>query len=78
MSNEVFSGEIDPEIAELMGIEEAEEITPGFDDLFNEGVSEKMELDKVDLSKEAFNPVTKFSEDRSNPIFSSKEFYKSV
>ena len=78
MSNEVFSGEIDPEIAELMGIEEVDEIAPGFDDLFNNGVSVKMEPDKVDLSKEAFKPVTKFSEDRTNPIFSSKEFYKSV
>lgn len=78
MSNEVFSGEIDPEIAELMGIEEVEEVAPGFDDLFDDGVSVKMEPDKVDLTKEAFKPVTKFSEDRTNPIFSSKEFYKSV
>ncbi len=78
MSDEVFSGEIDPEIAELMGIEEVEDITPDFDDLFNDGAPVKLQPDKVDLSKQAFNPVTKFSEDRTNPLFSSKEFYKSV
>jgi len=78
LSNEVFSGDIDPEIAELMEIDEAEEMTPGFDDLFNDGTPVKQQPDKVDLSKQSFNPVTKLSEDRTNPLFSSKEFYKAV
>ncbi len=78
MSNEVFSGDIDPEIAELMGIDEVDDVAPVFDDLFNDGRSRRIEPDKVDLSKIGFNPVTKFSEDRANLIFSSKEFYKSV
>ncbi len=78
MNNEVFSGEIDPEIAELMEIDEAEEMTPGFDDLFNDEAPVKLQPEKIDLSKEAFNPVTKLSEDRTNPLFSSKEFYKAV
>lgn len=78
MSNEVFSGDIDPEIAELMEIDEAEEMTPGFDDLFNDGTPVKQQPDKVDLSKQSFSLVTKLSEDRTNPLFSSKEFYKAV
>ncbi|MCK5200962.1 MAG: hypothetical protein KAR21_21560, partial [Spirochaetales bacterium] len=53
-------------------------MTPVFNDLFNEGASVKQQPEKVDLSKESFNPVAKFSEDRTNPIFSSKDFYKSV
>ncbi len=78
MSNDVFSGEIDPEIAALMDIDEVEELTPDFEDLFNDGTVTKQEVEKVDLSREAFSAPSKFSEDRSNPVFSSKEYYKAV
>lgn len=78
MSNDVFSGEIDPEIAELMEIDEVEELAPEFEDLFNDGSVTKREAEKVDLSKEAFSAPSKYSEDRSNPLFSSKEYYKAV
>ncbi len=78
MSNEIFSGDIDPEIAELMEIGGEDDGTPDFEDLFSDGTVKKEAVDKVDLSKEAFPAVTKFSEDRTNPLFSSKEFYKSV
>jgi len=78
LSNDVFSGEIDPEIAALMDIEEVEELPPDFEDLFSDGTVKKQEIEKVDLTKEAFTLPSKFSEDRSNPIFSSKGYYKSV
>ena len=78
MSDDVFSGAIDPEIAELMEIDEVEELTPDFEDLFNDGNVTKQKAEKVDLSKEAFAAPPKFSEDRTNPIFSSKEYYKAV
>ncbi len=78
MSDDVFSGEIDPEIAELMDIGDEDDGTPDFEDLFSDGTVKKQAADKVDLSKEAFSAITKFSEDRTNPLFSSKEFYKSV
>jgi len=78
LSNEIFSGDIDPEIAELMEIGLEDEGTPDFEDLFSDGTVKKEAADKVDLSKEAFSAVIKFSEDRTNPLFSSKEFYKSV
>ncbi len=78
MSDDVFSGEIDPEIAALMDIDEVEDLAPDFEDLFSDGTVKKQTADKVDLTKEAFSPIKKFSEDRTNPLFSSKEFYKSV
>ena len=78
MSDNVFSGDIDPEIAELMDIVDEDDGTPDFEDLFSDGTVKKQAADKVDLSKEAFSAITKFSEDRTNPLFSSKEFYKSV
>lgn len=78
MSNDVFSGEIDPEIAALMDIEEVEELPPDFEDLFSDGTVKKQKAEKVDLTKEAFALPSKISEDRTNPIFSSKEYYKSV
>jgi len=78
LSNDVFSGDIDPEIAELMEIGEEDDGTPDFEDLFSDGTLTKQAADKVDLTKEAFLPIIKFSEDRTNPLFSSKEFYKTV
>lgn len=78
MSNDVFSGEIDPEIAALMDIDEVEELAPDFEDLFSDGSVKNQAAEKVDLSKKAFSMPAKLSEDRSNPIFSSKEFYKTV
>ncbi|MCD6398181.1 MAG: hypothetical protein J7L71_11645 [Spirochaetaceae bacterium] len=78
MSDDIFSGEIDPEIAALMDIDEVEDLAPDFEDLFSDGTVKKQTADKVDLTKEAFSPIIKFSEDRTNPLFSSKEFYKSV
>jgi hypothetical protein len=78
LSDEVFSGEIDPEIAELMEIDEFEEESPDFEDLFSDGTVKKQEPDKVDLTKQAFSAPRKFAEDRADQIFSSKEYYKSV
>jgi hypothetical protein len=81
LDDEVFAGEIDPEIAELMELDDAEDAddgSPNFEDLFSDGIVKKQEADKVDLSKEAFALPSKFSDDRTNPIFSSKEYYKSV
>ncbi|MCK5674660.1 MAG: hypothetical protein KAH95_14870, partial [Spirochaetales bacterium] len=52
--------------------------TPDFEDLFNDGNVTKQKAEKVDLSKVAFAAPPRLSEDRSNPIFSSKEYYKTV
>jgi hypothetical protein len=78
----LFSGDIDPEIADLMGIdgETRDENAPEFDDLFGEGGprgdgSESTEKDSVDLTKERFSPIEKF-EDEPHPWLRDKNFYK--
>lgn len=77
MGDNIFSGDIDPDIAELMEIET--ESTPDFGDLFeDEGGSRREEKEKVDISKQSFTPVKKFHEDRTLALFSSKEYYKAV
>ncbi len=77
MNENIFSGEIDPEIADLMEIDNTD--TPDFADLFEEdsGVG-KQQQDTIDISKQSFSPVQKFHEDRPSPLFSSKEYYKTV
>ncbi len=72
----IFSGEVDPEIAELMGIEDDQEASPDFDDLF--GTSEKTkksESETVDLSIKTFKKIEKLT-DKPKPIFEDKEYYK--
>ncbi len=77
MGDNIFSGEIDPDIAELMEIDT--ESTPDFEDLFEEeGGSKRQEKEQFDISKESFSPIKKFHEDRPVPLFSSKEYYKAV
>jgi hypothetical protein len=80
LSGNMFSGEIDPEIAELMGIEEEEssEDTPVFTDLFEEERPEDLDTDSTDadFSKTAFTPVSRYKNDRPLAFFSEASFYK--
>ncbi len=77
--SDLFSGEIDPDIAELMGIDdEPSSATPGFDDLFNEGGGRKAEPaspEVNDISREHFHPITRFEQD-PQPYFNDKNYYK--
>ncbi len=75
----VFSGEIDPEIADLMGIEEEtpQEGEPAFEDLFEEERPQKGETEEVDLSKEQFPEITAF-EEKPKPYFKDKNYYKKL
>jgi hypothetical protein len=75
----IFSGEIDPDIAELIGVEEEEtEGKPDFDDLFGNGEKpEKKAPEEVDLKKESFPEITQF-EEKPKPIFQNKNYYKQV
>jgi len=76
IDNAKFSGELDPEIAELMEISEGEEENPpGFADLFGEGPIEQEKADEVDLSRKTFAPITRF-EDKPKPYFADKDYYK--
>jgi hypothetical protein len=82
-SNEsIFSGEVDPEIAELIGIEEEapqkdKEEQPDFNELFGEEQPEKKAPEEVDLKKESF-PEIKSLEGKPKPYFKDKNFYKKV
>ncbi len=76
----IFSGEMDPDIAELIGVEENEESEgkPDFDDLFGDGEKpEQKAPEEIDLKKERFPEITRF-EDKPKPIFQNKNYYKQV
>lgn len=78
--NSVFSGDIDPEIADLMGIEEEEpkEDGPAFEDLFEEEkAAETAESETVDLKREEFPQITQL-EEPPKPYFTDKDYYKKL
>lgn len=90
MASKPFSGEIDPEIAKLVGIEAGTpsvpasrkpEPVPDFDALFTDSRSETAPLEAIaasvvqDLSKTAFEPVRTF-EEQPKPYFSAQDYYK--
>ena len=85
-NNGPFSGELDPDIASLMGIstekkasdETAEADAPKFNDLFTEEASkEKAEHEAADLSRKQFEIITKTVE-APKPFFTDKAYYKKV
>ncbi|MDR3199939.1 MAG: hypothetical protein LBT68_00645, partial [Spirochaetales bacterium] len=82
-----FAGEIDPEIADLMGIEEPpKDAVPEFSDLVDEGIQEGEELGELrdDEKAEAASPRLKsFTrpakiEGAPRPLFQDPNFYKIV
>jgi hypothetical protein len=84
LGDNMFSGDIDPEIAELMGIdvEDSPAGKPDFTDLFEEADSEAgdeaEEKEQADLTKEAFSPIARFQSDKPLSYFSESSFYKIV
>ena len=76
-NDNVFSGEVDPEIADLFGIEESG--GPSFDLLFEEGGTGKKkseEKEAIDLNKQKFEAVAKFFEDSPAGFFRDKSYYQ--
>ena len=74
----MFSGEIDPEIADLMGIDStAASSSPEYSDLFSNGKIPQVEKEKVNLTKTRFESVTKYSE-KEKPFFKDKDYYKNL
>ena len=73
----MFAGEVDPEIADLFGIEEDD--GPSFDLLFDEGSAEdtsKTESEHVDLSKTSFTEITRVFEEKPADFFRDKTYYQ--
>ena len=81
-TNDAYSEEIDPEIAELFGVDDDEDSgRPDIDDLFGDGSSDKAtendgsDQNAQDTTRESF-PVITALEGTSRPFFQDKEFYK--
>ena len=80
-NSNVFSGEIDPDIAELIGEggenDQENDQKPDFNDLFDDGEKRETtaEPETPDLKKAAFPEITKF-EEAPKPFFADKNFYK--
>ena len=71
-SDNVFSGDVDPEIADLFGIKDD---GPSFDLLFDEQKPQNNQTEnkeEIDFSRKNFDPITKFFSDTPAPIFKDK------
>jgi len=81
-SDDIFSGEIDPEIASLLGIGTADaDGPPDYESLFDEHSQDKPKKTEPDISEEVLResfvmPDSYFQD--PNPIFSNANYYKSV
>ncbi len=73
-SKGVFSGEIDPEIAELIGVDE-EEASPARRYADSAGPKVLLAPEQTDTEREAFAPITVF-EQAPKPYFADKNYYK--
>jgi len=83
MSNSVFQGEIDPEIAALLGAEvkpKGADPIPEFSDLFDEGGAEEAAgaAEEPDLSAAGFPTITKRLEDVPHNSFQDPNYYKAA
>lgn len=80
-NNDIFSGDIDPEIASLLGIDSSDsEATPDYENLFNDAAVEELPettLPAEDISKECFLPPEQESQ-KANPLYSNPNYYKSI
>jgi len=87
--NNVFQGEMDPEIAALLGTsptapkETADVAIPDFDHLFNDGEAEDAEegqgeADEPDLTSGGFPEITKRMEEVPIKAFDDPEYYKTA
>lgn len=91
-SGDLYSGDIDPEIAALLGSSVSQagpsRTSPNFDELFSEGPSPSRDKPEIkssqaaasaaaDLSKKAFAPITQFVE-QEKPFFADPGYYKSI
>ena len=71
-----YGGNIDPEIAELIGVEETQNAggTPVFDDLFGGGTQPE-ETETTDLGRDSFPQISE-TEEAPKPFFQDKNYYK--
>jgi hypothetical protein len=72
-----LSGQVDPEVADLLGINEGDEAgSPDFRTLFGEE-EQQAGREEIDLSREKFTPIVKL-EEKPKPFFNDKNYYKKL
>lgn len=79
----MFQGELDSDIAALMGFDDKEpkvdQSIPTFEDLFGEGKIEgTAKKDTVDLQKTAFEVPEKLFNETADPIFNASDYFRTV
>ncbi len=79
-NNGVFSGEIDPEIAELIGVESEEggDSNPAFSSLFIDGSTAVAPAAEGEETSETFTVPTELLEKSPKPFFADKDYYKTA
>jgi len=78
MSTDYASGQVDPEIADLMGISTSRAEKPEFSDLFSEEVEvEQQDAEAVDVTRKSFEPQTRLEEE-PKPFFTDKNYYRTL
>ncbi|HUV06416.1 MAG TPA: hypothetical protein VMX75_01725 [Spirochaetia bacterium] len=71
-----MAGEVDPEVADLLGIGAETRQKPDFNTLFGDEVKEGAPA-AGDITREKFTPITKI-EENPKPYFADKDYYKKV
>ncbi|MDR1506109.1 MAG: hypothetical protein LBI67_03305 [Treponema sp.] len=78
----LFQGDMDPEIAALLGADTKPQAAPDFSSLFDEPLeldeADRPEEAELDLNAESFPEVTKRFEDKPLPVFSDPNYYKAA
>ena len=84
MAQEIFQGEMDPELAALLGTAVKKDSSggntpaPSFSTIFDEDLEPAPEVEQVDLSAEGFPPVTKRFEPMPHNFFEDPNYYKTA
>lgn len=80
----MFQGDMDPEIAELLGASTGsnqtsqKDIPPDYSSLFNDDEREEVDAPEIDLTETSFPQITKRFSDTPITIFNDPNYYKSV
>jgi len=82
MAEQEYQGEMDPDLAALLGTGEDDGIPPDFNDIFNESAPANKDAsgkkDEVDLTAGGFPPITKRFEDNPHAFFNDPNYYKTA
>jgi len=75
------TGDIDPEIADLLGDDTSPASVPDFSDLFEDQIPDQPrdpgDVPVEDFSRESFPPITRWEQD-PDPVFFEKDYYSKV